>query len=573
MRNRNSRAAATVAIVLAGAVAGAVAGPARPAGAAGSTLVVNAAAPFRPVTHVASGGLYALAENNRPADSTLLPIKMNTLTQPAPRVGQRPNGQPPGGDSLLVAPQADRVGAAEYIRMPDIYPDFPYKWVSWTDWLSRVDTMVNDRLAARTVSNIAGWELWNEPDFTWDTAAAGDFNAGWVRTYQRVRARDGLTPIVGPSAANFNPTFMRSFLTYARDHNALPDVVCWHELAHSSASVAADVAAYRALEASLGISPRPIAINEYAWSDEADVPGRVASYVAKFERAGVTTADRPFWFEYGTVNGLVVNNTQPTGTWWLYKWYGDMAGNMVTTSPPAQTGLDGFAAYDPTRRIVNVVFGDEAGTNSVRVTGLGPLGSQVRVQLESAPSSGRFTAVGAPTVISTTTATVSGGQLTVPVPNMAAGNAYHLVIQPTSGVPAFQQRYEAENGSVFRAQRLSATSASAGGYVGRIDNSGDPRTDSYVDFVVNVPAARAYPMTIAYANGTGATSTQGLAVNGGAWTTVAYPPAAGWGRFGGATVTTTVNLHAGYNVIRLAKGAPNFAGGTGFAELDYIQLT
>src|SRR5882724_6308265 len=119
-----------------------------PARAAGHTLVVDAASPFRPVTHVASGGLYALAENNRPADSMLLPIRMNTLTQPPPGVGQRPNGQPPGGDGLLVAPQADRVGAGEVIRLPDIYPDFPYKWVSWADWMSKVDTMVSARLSA-----------------------------------------------------------------------------------------------------------------------------------------------------------------------------------------------------------------------------------------------------------------------------------------------------------------------------------------------------------------------------------------------------------------------------------------
>jgi hypothetical protein len=79
-------------------------------------------------------------------------------------------------------------------------------------------------------------------------------------------------------------------------------------------------------------------------------------------------------------------------------------------------------------------------------------------------------------------------------------------------------------------------------------------------------------MTIGYANGTGATATQGLAYDGGSWTTVSYPPTAGWGQFG-ATVNTTVTLHAGYNVIRLAKGAPSFSGGTGYAELDYIQLT
>jgi hypothetical protein len=125
---------------------------------------------------------------------------------------------------------------------------------------------------------------------------------------------------------------------------------------------------------------------------------------------------------------------------------------------------------------------------------------------------------------------------------------------------------------VFRAARLSAGSASNGGYVGRIDNTGDKRTDSYVDFVVNVPSARSYTMTVGYANGTGATATQGLAYNGGAWSTISYPATAGWGVFG-STVSTTVTLRAGYNVIRLAKGSPSFAGGTGYAELDYIQLT
>jgi hypothetical protein len=542
-----------------------------PAQAAGHTLVVDVASPFRPVTHAASGGLYALAENNRPADSTLLPIRMHTLTQPPPGVGQRPNGQPPGGDALRIAPQADRVGAAQVIRMPDIYPDFPYRWISWDDWLSKVDTMVNARLAASSVSNVVAWEIWNEPDWTWNTAAAGDFNAGWTRTVQRIRTRDTVTPVAGPGYADWNTDRMRAFLTNARNTNTVPDLVIWHELNHTSASIAANVAAYRSLESSLGISPRPIFINEYAWTDEVDVPGRVANYIAKLERAGVWAADRAFWFEYGTVNGLVVNNNQPTGTWWLYKWYGDMAGSMVRTTPAAQTGIDGFASYDATRRRVDVVFGDEAGTNSVQVTGLGALGGSVQVTLESTPASGRFTAVTAPTTISTSTQTVSNGQLTVQVPTMSATSAYHLVIQPTSGVPAFQQRYEAENASVFRAQRLTAPNASNGGYVGRIDNTGDPRSASYLDFVVNVPSARAYTMTIGYANGTGATATHGLAYNGSSWSTVSYPPTAGWAQFG--TVTTTVTLRAGYNVIRLAKGAPFFGGGTGFAELDYLQLT
>jgi hypothetical protein len=540
------------------------------ASAAGATLVVAAGTPFRPVSHLAAGGLYALAEGDRPADSMLLPLKLNTLTQPAPGVGQRPNGQPPGGDSLLVANQATRVGAGEYVRMPDIYPDFPYRWVSWTDWNSKVDTMVTRRLAATGTSNINGWELWNEPDWTWNTAAAGAFNAGWVTTFRRVRAKDTLTPIVGPSTAGYNEAWMRSFLSNAKANNALPDIICWHELGGAT-SIAGDIANYRALESSLGISPRRISINEYATPTEIDQPGPLAGYIAKFERGGVDNAERAFWFEYGTVNGLTVNN-QPTGGWWLYKWYGEMAGNMVVTTPPSQAGLDGFASYDPTRRIVNVALGAGSGTNSVQVTGIGGLGSSVSVRVESTPASGRFTAVSAPTTVSTSTATLSNGQVTVSVPNMVATSAYHVVIQPTSGVPSFQQRYEAENAAIFRANRFGSSSASAGSYVGQIDNTGDPRTASYVDFIVNVPTARAYTMRIGYANGTGATSTQGLAFNGGAWSTISYPPTAGWGQFG-STVSTTVTLRAGYNVIRLAKGSPFFAGGTGFAELDYIELT
>lgn len=569
MQSKRSKAAVAVACLLPALLA--TVGVSSPAQAAEATLVVNVDSPFRPVTHVAAGGLYALAENGRPADSTLLPLQLNTLTQPPPGVGQRPNGQPPAGDALQVASQADRVGAAQYIRMADVYPDFPYRWVGWSDWLSKVDTMVTSRLNATSVSNVTGWEIWNEPDGTWDTANAGSFNDGWVRTYREIRRLDQLTPIVGPGITGWNPSYMQSFLSNAKANDALPDVVVWHELPHTSARVAANVAAYRAMESSLGISPRPIAINEYAWTDEVDVPGRVANYIAKFERAGVAVADRAFWFEYATVNGLVTDNNQPTGTWWLYKWYGDMAGNMVTTVPPAQSGLDGFAAYDSTRQIVNVAFGDASGTNFVQINGLSNLGSTVTVSLESTPASGRFTAVSAPTTLSTASYSVTNGQITVPVPDMAEGRAYHLVVQPSSGVPSYQQRYEAENASVYRALRLSSAGASNRGYVGRIDNCCDPRTDSYLDFIVTVPTTRTYTMKIGYANGTGATSTQGLAFNGGAWSTVSYPPTAGWGQFG-ATVSTSVDLHRGTNMIRLAKGAPHFSGGTGYAELDYIEV-
>lgn len=112
-----------------------------PSAATPSTLMVNANHPFRPVTHVASGSLYGLDTATIPADSLVEPLHPNTFVQMAPGGKQLPNGEPaPGGDALVVAPEAAKAGAKVVVRMPDWYPNFPYRWVSWSDWLNAVDT-------------------------------------------------------------------------------------------------------------------------------------------------------------------------------------------------------------------------------------------------------------------------------------------------------------------------------------------------------------------------------------------------------------------------------------------------
>lgn len=559
-----SRAATAAALTVLSVVPGTIA--AQPAEAAGNTLTVNVGTVVRPVTHVAAGGLYAVDVGNKPPLAQMYPLHLNHLTQPPPGVQQLGNGATePCCDGLLVAGKVTSAGAQQFWRLPDIYPDFPYKWVSWSDWEAKVRTMVQARLNATTTTNVDGYELWNEPDWTWDTGAAGSFTAGWTRTYQLIRSLDPVTPIVGPSHSAYNHDWMVSFLTNARDTGTLPDVIVWHELDNDSyLNVQAHVADYRAVEASLGITARPISINEYASPGQVDIPSVAVHYMAVFERHGVRDAERAYWYEAGTLNGLLYNNA-PTSSYWTYKWYGDMTGSIVQTVPGSW--LEGVAAYDPTRKFVNVVLGGDSGTNTVKVNGLGALGSQVRVTLSRSGITGRTTNQSAPIAVSSATYTVSGGSISVPVTDMHAWDSYQLLITPASGAATWQQRYEAENATVVSANRFTSSSASNGGYVGQIDG-----TRSFVDFVVNVPSARAYTMTVGYANATGATATHGLAYNGGAWSTLSYPPTAAWGVFG-STVSTTVTLNAGYNVIRLAKGAPNFAGGTGYAELDYLHLT
>jgi hypothetical protein len=568
MRTRKMLAGAvTLALVATGIAVSA--GPATAAGG-GATLVVDAASTLRPVTHVGAGGLYGFATSTVPDPAILQPLRLKQHTQPAPGVQQLGNGASvPTGDALKVAPSVVGTGGQQYIRMPDVYPDFPYKWVSWEDWLSKVDTMVDARLAAKNTTGINGWEIWNEPDGTWDTAKAGPYNDGWTRTYRQIRAKDTVTPIVGPGTTIYNPTFMRSFLENAKATNTLPDTIVWHELSQGWQNIDEHVADYRALERSLGISPRPISINEYAWTDQVDVPSAALHYIAQFERTGIKDAERAYWYESGTMNGLL-HEGKPTASYWMYKWYGEMAGNMLPVT--AAGDLDGIASLDNTRKIVNTVFGGDYGNNAVRVQGLSGFGTNARVTLSSTPASGRFTQVAAPTTISTQTLPVVNGSVTLPVSNMDAQQAYQVTVTPETGpTTSYQQTYEAENATVVNAQVLPSSTAGNGSYVGRIDGSADMRSDSYVDFTIEVPSAGAYNLGVRYANGGSAASTQGLAYNGGAWSTVTYPATGGWAQFG--TVSTPVTLKAGFNVIRLAKGSPGFAGGQGFAELDAITVT
>ncbi|XVQ82094.1 lectin [Microbispora siamensis] len=390
----------------------------------GSALVVDAGSVVRPVTRVGSGTLYGLSDANTPPVSIMQPLKLHQLRQPPPLHEHRPNGSPvPIGDTLNIWRNAAAIGAVITVDMADSFDGFPYNWTNWNDWYSRIDKMIAAAKSAG-VSNIDAWEPWNEPDWTWPSASGVSFNDGWVRTYQRIRQSEPDKAIMGPSYSYWNVNAMRSFLNNAKATNTLPQVVSWHELSGWQ-QVTANVRAYRALERELGISPRPISINEYATTGEIDVPSSVNHYVAQFEREGVRDAERAFWYEAGTLNGLLYNG-QPTASYWMYKWYADQTGNVVKVTPT--TYNDGVAAYDG--RTFSLVFGGQAGNNTIRVDGIGGLGSSVTATLEYVPGSGRKTNVSAATRVWSNAYTVTNGSVTIPIANQDANGAYRLVLTP-----------------------------------------------------------------------------------------------------------------------------------------------
>jgi hypothetical protein len=419
------RAAGAGAAVMIAATAALCGSPAH-AASPSTTLVVNANQVLRPVTHVATGSLYGLANATTPADNLVQAIKPNTFVQ-------KPQGghQQPTGDILTVAPKAARAGAKVVDRLSDYYAGWPYQF-SWSNWLSVVDDQIAQNKAAG-ITNLAAYAPWNEADNTWQSSN-GTFEDFWTTTYREIRSKDATTPIQGPSFSD-NISDMQNFLQHAVATNTVPDIIAWHELERSS-KIAGDVATVTSIEKNLGITPRPIAIEEYAAPSEVGVPGALVGYIAKFERLGVHDAELAFWNQSGALGDLLTGQGgSPNGAYWLYKWYADMSGSMLVTTPPAQTGIDGAASRNSAGNEVDVIFGGSSGSSAVTVNGLGSLpafGSSVHVKVEYTPSPGRTTAVSGPTTLSEGNYAVSNGSVTIPV-TATSTYGYHLVITPATG--------------------------------------------------------------------------------------------------------------------------------------------
>lgn len=555
--------------------------------------MVDAAAPFKAVDHAASGALYGIATAGWPPDTFIAAIKPKNFTQMAPGGGQLPNGEmAPVGDALVVAPIAARAGASVTIRMPDTFPEFPYVYRGDDDWLKRVDTIVRATVAANP-PNIYAYEIWNEPDWTWKT---GDFDRFWAMTFGAIRSVDMDRRIMGPSLSKWDEAWMRRFLAAAKASGTLPQIVSWHELDPTVANdLEAHFAAYRALEKELGIGPLPVSINEYASPRDSAVPGALARFIARLERAGADTADLAFWHKPGRLSDLVApiaggrgpaTDPEPNGAYWLYQWYGAMIGQMVATKPPTESGptLDGFASLDTAAQKLTVIVGGEAGEHTVAISGLKDFGPDLDAQVYVTHWTGTDGGEAAPDPVSETHATSSDGTLTVPISAANARDAFRIVVTPASRaapftppVPHFTQRLEGEAAQMVGARvfkmrtapsNLFAPTVSGDAYAGLLD-----RKDVSLTFTATVPKAGRYELSFGYSNGLAGNATYLLSVNGGTAQPVTFTPT----QFRELIdqVKLDVDLPAGASTIVLSKGpdSPQDYVPQSVIEIDYLDVT
>ena len=579
-----------LALVLMGAATTVVTSPAMAA-----EITVDVGAPFKAVDRAASGSLYGIAAEGWPADKWIAAVHPKNFTQMAPGGAQLPNGETsPVGDALVVAPIAARVGATVTIRMPDIFPSFPYVWEGDENWSESVDAIVHATVASHA-PNIYAYEIWNEPDWNWKSGW-GEFDEMWARTWKQIRAIDGSRPIMGPSASKWDGDWMRRFLVDAKASGTVPDIISWHELDPRLANdLATHVTDYRALEKELAIGPLSISINEYGPPRDAAVPGTLARFVARLERAGVDTADLAFWHKPGRLADLLAPveggrgpaiEAEATGAFWVYKWYGEMSGRMLAVTPPSGTGetLDAFASFNPADRIVHVVLGGETGDHRVTVTGLRHFGTNAEVQVYATHWTGTDGGLPSPMPLFRRTMPIADGVITVPIDGASYRDAFLVLVAPegqaprwTEPVPHWTVRLEAEDAARKGARpfpvRMSpgnffANTVSGDSYVGLLD-----RSDVSLTFSVNAPTAGDYDLSFGYSNGLADTASYLVTVNDGAPVPIRFTPTQFRELIDQSGMR--VKLPAGPSMIKLSAGPDSPKGSLlpSLIEIDYLDVT
>lgn len=549
-------------------------------------------------THVASGGLYAMSDGNTPSTDLLSGIKPKVFTQAPPGGQQSPNGLPPAGDFMNVASLSRKVGSKIIIRLPDHFKNFPYNYTTnagfekdKASWLASVDEMVQKAKSSGYANDIYGYELWNEPNWTFvgnSGKTMDQYYEMWNATYNEVKKIDPSARIVGPSIEHWDKNWITGFLTNAKKNKTLPDVICWHELEDGTAASFPDhVKQLDAIEDSLGIQHLPVSINEYSAPQQTGVPGLMVHYIQNFENVSeLDSSCIAFWYNYGRMDNLLTDQQKPNGGYWLYKWYGDMSGQIDKTSTFDTNGdLASVANTTSDKGQTSVIFGGTTGDATVNINNLdtSKFAKSATVQVKETPWNGVDTAVTNPKTIVTGTVPVKNGSASVPVKDLKAANGYQLVVTPSDNSSTTSQlqytqpqasdpiRVEAENSTLSGTAKVYQGSYASGDkFVGTIDSD-----QSGVTFKANALSAGQYQLEIGYANGNKdkQNASDKVTLNNAPLKDAVFPYTTGWTNAvpnvdGTRKVLQygNVSLNKGENTLTLMKG-------TSSAELDYVQFT
>jgi hypothetical protein len=402
-------------------------------------------------TYRASGFIYGIAQDgSQPPTTTLSDVQIKFLRVGGSQIGC-PNGGYVNGQyaqrwNVVKAyyAKARAIGATVLLLASDLWgaddvcnvPHYPGDGGDWTQYTSFIAQVISDVQANGMTGSDVRWELWNEPDLTifWK-GTQSQWLEMWKRGYQQIRAAIPGAVFEGPSVAGGpGSSWTSAFLDYVKTNNVVPNYVSWHEEGGGNDPVSDSKTMDSALS-TRGIKVTGYDANEYGTSSE-QTPGHSAWFIARLERANMDGL-RGNWGNgaalYETMAALATNTWQPNSQFWIYKRYADQTGLRTNVSAGSQ--VDAVAYQDASSAKSIIVVGDKGGaTGSVNVVVKNipswlQNGGATKVVLERMPTGPA--AVSAPTVVSSSAATVICNALTVTIDWTTATDGYVVTLTPS----------------------------------------------------------------------------------------------------------------------------------------------
>jgi hypothetical protein len=498
----------------------------------------------------ASGTLYGFGDDGSPTQSVINGAHITNSSQ-KPQDGL----QHPSGDVLSIEDGFfSKHGRELAVYVQDFYPDWPYHGGSrpaddrtydqadgsWTeggngtwDYLEVVRHVVTRIATESEHPDQYLFVLFNEPDGIWYQnwpQMKEQFFADWTQVYDLVHeiydeVFDGAVEprIGGPGNSHWYGSSEpadrqreRDFLEYADANDVLPDTYIWHELGTNPNLFQTNFGEFRALEDDiLGTDTElPITISEWGLLTDMSTPGRIARWFAAFEGAKVD-AQTAYWNYAGNFSDNMARANGANGGWWLFKWYGDLAGSdtvqVTPPSPDVWDSLRGVAAIDEDSRRATVLYGGTNADVTLDASGLdrSVFGNRVDVEVREISLTGAEGIQGTPRLVAAyegvpigSDGTLGNGQdLTFPTRDEDA--AYQVIITPRQARDVEQALDDQHWSQSIEAEDTELTQASVRDASGQeFQASGDQdvahfnQVGSRSDFTVTVPRDGTYRLQV-----------------------------------------------------------------------------
>ncbi|KAJ1025106.1 hypothetical protein NDA16_002613 [Ustilago loliicola] len=413
--------------------------------------------------HYASGVLYGVSGTGTPPQTYLQQVGVNYIS--AGGAQSATSGWGASVDAYkarfqTVVQDAKRVydlGGVFIIKTSDLWgadatqpSNFPFPGDNgdWTSYDKFIQQLISDIKSSGMAKNyVTQIDVWNEPDGSRFWGRSQDqFLQTYLRGTRALRAAfpqgsGTFLPLVGPSTAGRpdpNNSWFNTFLsTISKNKDATPDIWNWHlegggnnDPVPSTNTLKSQLPQY-GLSVGLGFQN-----NEYGTRDQQR-PGFGAWHAARYEKVkfnglrgnwagGSLLRDNLADLLYKDSNG----NYHTTGEFQEWKQYAAMTGAPCTTD--AGSSIDSYAVSTPSSKTASALVGNQGftGTANVVFSNVSSLGSgisSVKAVIKRIPynNGGEVTGL---TTVSTTTIRVSNNQVTVPVSQTDANDAYYVTI-------------------------------------------------------------------------------------------------------------------------------------------------